>query len=461
MVKVSDLEETFNGEPIKVESKTYGIMELSELLLKDELWLDETTTKQLSAREFTVQIIFSHLLSPSLDIQDIHNLPDDELSLIGVQWLNAQQNGNKLSDGASFEVFRDVVYENHELFTEEARKQIDGIFTSQMHFISKMALPSLRSLSSSLNTNAVFALSQLANNIIVPQYPIAQVLSSSLSNLSTSLQPTVLELGALFQKVSASTQLITDTYNNLLISLPQLNLASILNTSQFFAGLPDLTELDKVWKEAKEGGEVFKKAGFGFITSDYVSFRTVRRFATISPKVRSAVVTNQLAAQTRNPQFEHKLKQNFQESSVLRRRWHIVEQAIKAHRRREYNIAVPALLAQIEGLIGDALILKGLVVSQGHKLYAKGPDGKPQPDKKGNPIEVRGVGTLIQRSTWQTHPALQGVAELISTQLAVERNHILHGRKTNYGSAKLTVQGLLLLFVISAEVVVFETGQIP
>jgi len=94
-------------------------------------------------------------------------------------------------------------------------------------------------------------------------------------------------------------------------------------------------------------------------------------------------------------------------------------------------------------------------------LYLKEANGKLKLDRNRKPIEVRGVGTLIQRSSWQTHPALQSVADLITTQLAGERNHILHGRKTNYGTARLSVQGLLLLFVLAAEVTVFETGKTP
>ena len=284
------------------------------------------------------------------------------------------------------------------------------------------------------------------------QASLAQQLSASIPNISGFGQSLV-DLGALFQKVSASTQLISHIYNNFAASLPQLNISpTFLNTAQFFAGLPDLTELDKIWKESIEGGEAFEKAGFSF-TSDYVSFKTVRRFASISPKVRSAVITNQLAAETRRAEFEQNLQQLFQQSSVLPRRWPIVSQAIKAHRRREYNISIPALLAQVEGIVGDALILNGLIASKGHKLYMKEANGKLKRDKNGKLVEVRGVGVLIQRSSWQTHPALQGAADLITTQLAGERNHILHGRKTNYGAAKLSVQGLLLLLVISAEVV--------
>ena len=91
--------------------------------------------------------------------------------------------------------------------------------------------------------------------------------------------------------------------------------------------------------------------------------------------------TSQLGAETRSQEFEQKLKQVFQQSSVLRRRWHIIEQVINAHRRREYNIAIPVLLAQVEGIVGDALILNGLIISKDHKLYAKGSNGKAQLDR--------------------------------------------------------------------------------
>src|SRR5207248_990155 len=99
------------------------------------------------------------------------------------------------------------------------------------------------------------------NNILLPQVPLAgqlqatlaQQLSASIPNISGFGQSLV-DLGTFFQKVSASTQLISGIYNNFAANLPTLNISpTFLNTAQFFAGLPDLAELGKIWKEAKEG----------------------------------------------------------------------------------------------------------------------------------------------------------------------------------------------------------------
>lgn len=453
---------TINNKPINIESPKYGVMEFSELILKDFSWLDGDRTQNLSAREFTVQLIHSHLLTPKLDAQEVRNWSDDELSIVAVQWVRNQQEESTLPDAASFEEIKDGIYKYHDSLTSEARKQLDALFKSQMQFINSMSksfLPSVQ-LSPSV-TNLGGTLTQVANSIVLPQVTSLQSTLASIANMS-AFGKTLVELGSVFQQAFASTQMISNLYKSIAASLPQLNISpALLNTTKFFAGLPNLTELDKILKEAKEGGDAFNKAGVSFITSDYVSFSTVRHYASISPKIRSAVIINQLASETRKSEFEQQLQQLFQQSSVLRRRWPIVSQAIKAHRRREYNLSVPTLLAQVEGVVGDALILNGLIASQGHKLYLKEANGKLKLNRNRKPIEVHGVGTLIQRSSWQTHPALQSVADLITTQLAGERNHILHGRKTNYGTARLSVQGLLLLLVLAAEVTVFETGKTP
>lgn len=452
----------FKSNPIKIESTKYGSMEFSELVLKDFSWLEDKKTHNLPAREFIVQLMYLHLLIPKLEEQEINNWSDNELSRVAIEWFRNQQEDDTLPNASSFEVIKDSIYGYYDSVTGETRKQIDGVLKPYAQFINslpKITFP-LSQFALPIPTLGN-AFSQLANNIILPQVPSLQSTFAGIQNMN-SVGKAVIELGSVFQQVFASTQMISNISNSIAASLPRFDISpTILNTAQFFAGLPDLAQLGEILKEAKEGSEAFNKAGFSFITSDYVSISTARHFASVNPKIRSAVITNELAAETRRTEFEQKLQQIFQESSVLRRRWPIIAQAIKAHRRREYNISIPALLAQVEGIVGDALILNGLVASQGHKLYMKEANGKLKRDKKGKLIEARGVGSLIQRSTWQTQPVLQEVADLITTQIAGERNHILHGRKTTYGTAKLSVQGLLLLFVISAEVFVFETGQTP
>lgn len=450
------------NEPIKIESLSHGMLEFLEFILKDMSWLDQEPTKDLPAREFIIGLIYTHLLIPKLDTEEIRNWEDKELSFVAARWLRSQHEESILSDTASFEELKEAIYTYHNALTAETRKQLRDLFASQKHLIdsvSKAISPSFYSASSGFTSSiarlgSTINLSPLVDNILSPQASLAQQFSVGISD-------TLVQLSNIFQKVFASTQLISRAYDALALSFPHFDItSSFLNTAQFFAGLPDLTELDALLKEAEEGNDAFKKAGYSFIMSDYISVTAARRFASINPKVRSAVITSQLAAETRKPEFEQKLKQLFEQSSVLHRRWPIISQAIKAHRRHEYNISIPPILAQVEGVIGDALILNGLVASKGHQLYEK-KNGKLKLDKKNKPIAIHGVGILIQRSSWQTHPALQGVADLITTQLAGERNHILHGRKTNYGAAKLSVQGLLLLLVLGAELMVFETGKNP
>jgi len=461
------------SDPIKIESLSHGILEFLELMLKDMSWLDLEQTKELPAREFIVQLTHTHLLISKLDTQEIREWEDAELSFVSVKWLCSQWKENALSDAASFDEIKGAIYAYHNEVTAETRKLLDDVFTSQKHLIesvSEAVAPSLYLASSNLTSPIAeftktinFNLSPLVNNILLPHATLAEQIRFSFTQpISESFSNTLVHLSTVFQKTLASTQLITDTFNTIALSLPHLEsiTSNILNTTQLFAGFPDLTELDKLLKEAEEGSDAFRKAGYSFIMSDYVSITTARHFVSMNPKIRSAAITSQLAAETRKPAFEEKLKYLFEKSSVLRRRWPIVSQAIKAHRRHEYNISIPAILAQIEGIIGDALILNGLVARKGHQLFEK-KDGKLKLDKNKKPIAIRGVGTLIQRSSWQTHPGLQGVADLITTQLAGERNHILHGRKTNYGAAKLSVQGLFLLLVLGAELIVFETGKDP
>src|SRR5438552_542256 len=74
----------FNNEPIKIESPKYGLMEFSELILKDYSWLNEEQIRNLSAREFIVQLTHSHLLNPKLNIQEVHGWGDNDLSFVAI-----------------------------------------------------------------------------------------------------------------------------------------------------------------------------------------------------------------------------------------------------------------------------------------------------------------------------------------------------------------------------------------
>jgi hypothetical protein len=48
----------------------------------------------------------------------------------------------------------------------------------------------------------------------------------------------------------------------------------------------------------------------------------------------------------------------------------------------------------------------------------------------------------------------------MTDQIEGDRNGIAHGRRLDYGTAKLSIQALLLLRVLAEYVHAFETGQV-
>ncbi len=438
----------------KIDIEPYGTIELLGLVLKDMDWLGDTQTKALPAREFAVCLIQSHLISPILDIKTVRGWSDDLLAFVANGWLKDQRQRSDDTAQISFEEFKQTVYAYNDELAGQNRELFDSFLKTQQQFAANLhgiisPIPPIFS-----GINGSFAQLTSLTNGILNQPTVVSQLADGLGSKMIGL---VAGFESLYKSVFISKQLLNDAITSI-AQMPRLNftLPKVL-TQQLFAGLPDFTEWESLIKESQESNQAFHQAGYSF-TNHLVSYSSVRRFAAINAQVRSAVITNSMASETRSKEFEERLHQLFQQSSVLRRRWKIVAQAIRAHRRRDYCVSVPPLLAQVEGIIGDALILKKLVHREGNELFLK-ENGKFKLNKKGERLNANGLNSLINHSKWRNHATLQGVAELITSQLAKERNGIMHGRRVDYGTAKLSVQGLLLLLVLATMFVELENGR--
>jgi hypothetical protein len=187
--------------------------------------------------------------------------------------------------------------------------------------------------------------------------------------------------------------------------------------------------------------------------------RKFYKAAQVDPKVRHAAITNRVLALTRSAEFEEELRYGFEHSSLLRSRWEIVQLGLKSHCRREYLLSIPALLAQIEGILADMLVAESAVVRRKGKLYAADTNGKIRRGKKGKEIEIHGLGQLVQNSRLQNDELLKGVASYIADRLVPERQPILHGRNVKYGSPKRSTQLLLVLWILAVELLDLEDEQ--
>jgi hypothetical protein len=220
--------------------------------------------------------------------------------------------------------------------------------------------------------------------------------------------------------------------------------------------LPNLAELAR---ELKEFGEALQDADDSLNQSAYsfvinsLNLSTTIQFAHVSPRVRAAAFTNRFLSITRSSEFETKIQTIFSSAPILRRRWRIIQRALKAHINRDYLASITLLLPQLEGIIADTLIVREYVVRDKQKLYWKGRVGR-----NGKPIEIKGLHKLIEDSDLTSHYVLDTAANMVMNRIAGERNGILHGRNVRYDQAQRSTQLLLLVYLFANELAAFVTG---
>lgn len=238
--------------------------------------------------------------------------------------------------------------------------------------------------------------------------------------------------------------------------------ATLTGISGALSNLPNLTSLGNFWdsigraseglremmdRAAREGEAVLEETEYGF--ADHLWDRVYLASFTDYPKTtRAAVVTTRLAAFTRSDAFTTPLLEEIAASRMLRRRSRVIERALEAHQRREYELSIPPLFAQIEGALGDAMFLKDLVVKDGNKYYLVGPDGKPEENRNGRRLPPITLDPAVRNANLDEDPDLEGASQFLASVLVPRRNDVLHGRDVAYARAKYSVQALLMLAVI-------------
>lgn len=239
------------------------------------------------------------------------------------------------------------------------------------------------------------------------------------------------------------------------------NIPSIWNFDGFWETLrPILESIESLMEDAEAGREVLRVSEFGFADHFWTIFY-VRGFANLDPQTRSATVTNKLAAFTRSEQFVEQFRDGSSESKLMTRRWRIIESAIEAHASRNYDLSVPALLAQIEGVLVDLMFLKDLVKKEGNKFYLVDKNGnfkaKEHGRNSGQRLPAVTLSPAITHAKLTEHSNLAAASEFLADTLVQRRNAILHGHDLTYGKAKLSVQALLILTVLAEAVAELES----
>lgn len=218
--------------------------------------------------------------------------------------------------------------------------------------------------------------------------------------------------------------------------------------------LPLFEEILEAVKHHQEmvraGDAMLEAAEYGF--ADHLwNGLYIASFASVNPSTHHMAVTNKLLAATRTDDFGNELRDCFEGSVMMGRRWRVVEAALEAHQRREYLLSVPAMLPQLEGAIVDAMVLKGLTVKKNGKFYLRDDEGKSK--------QLIMFRNAVDNAQLEDDPTLEGTSSFLADSLVQRRNDILHGRDPRYGKAELSVQSLLVLMILAKAVGEIEENK--
>jgi hypothetical protein len=409
---------------IEIEIEEYGTILLRSSLITRSI-SEIGNPNDWSPRELTVKLLSDMIYSPSLDIDEVRSWDDSLVEKIARTWL-AEKSGEKwaLPEGVPFFEAMQRGYEEY----------IEGFYHDIQATISKAYAPVFQSINEVIQPQlANFGL-QINQSIQAIQNSINLMAESVLGNFQANLNRIV---------------------DSVRIEIPKIQVGG------FFENLPDFTELAKRLESYGRAADVLNEGGYSFLLR-YWTLADIGQFVgmdQVDVRVRNAAVTNKLLGMTRQNDFIEALETYFESSSVLRRRWRIIQQALIAHQSRNYILSIPTFLAQVEGIFTDALIVKGMVIRANGHLYINDGTGNPKLDKKGKPIQLHGLGQKVQNSDLQSEYILQGLAEFFVSYLVPERNEIMHGSYLSYDKAKLSLQLILNIFLLAAEFAEFESEK--
>ena len=394
-------------------------------------WADLATldVEKVDDRELAVRLLHHQIVEPSVDVAEVRGWDDAALLETALRWAGATRSlANQLpSDVASFSDFRAgwlSFLEERRRLTREAVARLADPLARIREQIARITLPRLDwALPTTRITDQLTADIARIQNIsrvwlidyINTQKILQEMVSSPLRDLQEHMNALLTPFTEAIGQIQESQRLIAE------LVVPRFDVG------QLFPKLPDLTKLIEQYEEFEKSREVLRNEGFEF-TEHLWDIAFIISLSGIDPRVQSAEVTRRLLSVTRSASFGEELRDSVLSSSGLRRRWPVVWDILSAHTDRRYILSVPCLLAQVEGVFSDMLVLKAMAVSEGGRLYARAKDGSKKLGRQGRPIELTGLSRKIYHSKFRNHPVLSIAVYAALDKLVPDRNQILHGQ---------------------------------
>lgn len=161
-------------------------------------------------------------------------------------------------------------------------------------------------------------------------------------------------------------------------------------------------------------------------------------------------ITNRIFNLTKNDDLITEIESVFV-SPQLKKRVPALKQALIAHQSRQFYLSTPVFIAQTDGIFTDWLILSKLVRRE------KGIVVACEKEKTGKTKKLSSLRARVKhaKENLDTEGLLKTAIDNVLTRSIGRRNSILHGERSNYGTAKNSTQALLMVLFFAD---VFESA---
>ena len=195
-----------------------------------------------------------------------------------------------------------------------------------------------------------------------------------------------------------------------------------------------------------------QRSGYSFTLSLW-SLAFLAMLVRFDPKIQNALITKRMFSGTANSAFFERFKDLILSTPINKKRWPILDRALKAHQEKDFLASIHLLLPQVEGFLTEAYILRKKIIRKKNQIYAihRGTiktyvDGRGKIQKK----KIRGLGELIsQLPPFENGSDMQACIDFIMKHLVSERNAILHGNITHDGMMKRSTTLVLVIFLLA------------
>lgn len=453
----------------------------SWLEVEEAFHLTDVETVTLDDRGYIVESLATLLEEPSLSAEELINWPDASLLELATGYLSIGS-GTKGAKAPRDQPSPKNLAECPRVLQEEISAGRDRLVEMSERAYTSFA----KNLSGLWLNDALLSSQRISdplNQFTKQQSTIWREVHDSTARIAATGLTTQSVLEGIVQRQTYYLSSLYEAVERIAdIGSSMTGLLDSISNYDFFQGLSVITSIaqwgfPERWEQLRRDrrAELLLDTQLGFLndfTEDVIA-DLVDEAPFRSRQQQRAYITRQLYRLTASQEFWNELQKELHLSPTSRRRLPILSSAHKAHQRRDFVLSVPALLAQMEGLLASVACEKRVIRwdRRTQKWYfVDGKTGKYRlrPKwKRGKKVlerdTVQGLQGLTRGDGSSAAPSIFNTVSHIRGGEAEMRNRILHGTHTTYGrTSRHSSKLLLIILKLAKEVRLLqeESGKI-